>query len=72
MKKMMIVVETNAVQNEYLIKRTPPVFYAGSALWDSFPKIILLEGSTYWDPYLLLLEKKGRESDTEGTMDKKT
>jgi len=54
-----------------LIDHTPPVFYAVIALWDSLPNIVLFEGILYWKVHFSFLEKKVRESDTEGTRDKK-
>jgi hypothetical protein len=54
-----------------LINHTPPVFYAVIALWDSLPNFVLLQGTVYSKVCLSFLWKKVRESDTEGTRDKK-
>ena len=54
-----------------MINYTPLVFCAAPALWDSFPNIVLLQGIAYSKTYLSFLEKKVRESDTEGTTNKK-
>jgi len=53
-----------------LINHTPPVFYAVPALWYSFPNFVLLHGIIYWKTDISFVEKKVRESDTEGTRDK--
>lgn len=66
-----MMVETSGLQIAYLINYIPPVFYAASALWYSFPTFVLLQGIIYAKTYLLFLQKKVREYDTEGTADKK-
>jgi hypothetical protein len=53
-----------------LINYTPLVFYAASALCDSFSNIVLSKGTDYMR-HLLFLEKNVCESDTEGTRNKK-
>ena len=53
-----------------MINHIPQGFYGTSALWDSFPNIVLLKVS-FIKYGLSFLEKKVRESDTEGTIGKK-
>ena len=67
MKRRMVKV----VLNNILISDMASVFVGTSALWDWFHKIILLKSFIYLNNHVSFLQKKVRESDTEGTMDNK-